>query len=116
MLDNFEACFKKYSFPMRGRSRKVCNQQIQLVNVGIRKGSGPLRAMIGDADSDEAALPVLRNRGVFVEFGLGIFDQALAINLSQIELLYEAILNRLALQHPNEKRSRGLQTQQISRH
>jgi hypothetical protein len=72
--------------------------------------------MISHADGDDAALLVFRNRGVFIESHPCIYDEARAVNFSQIKLLDESVLRSLASQDTDKQSARALESEQIARY
>src|SRR5260370_42256165 len=109
LLRDLEALLEKHAFAVRGRSRELGDERVQLVDIRARQGCGSLRTVIRHVDGDDSALPVFRNRRVFIEFRPCIHHEPLAINSSQIKLLDEAVLGSLAAQYTDKQRARTLQ-------
>ena len=103
---NFETIFEKHALSVCGRSREPGHQRIQFVDVGVGNGRGALCIVVRDTDGDDAALAIFGNGSVFVELRSRIDEQPFAVDFSQVELLYKALLGCLASQHSDKKCAR----------
>ncbi len=87
---------------------------VQLVNVGLRNGSGALPVMIGYIDGDDSALAVFEDAGIVVEFSTRVLAKLVSVFLSQIETIHDSFLHCPAAKHSDEQCARAFDSEQIA--
>src|SRR6516165_4155792 len=67
-INRLKATLKKFALAPRRGSGDLCDESIQLLDVGLCHCRGTLRILIGNNDREYPAFAILRNRSVVSKF------------------------------------------------